>query len=193
MGQLPRMGLSDLKYAPRRTTLRLILDDNVRVELEAAKAASAAVTKDSDLNASGEAARRLEAAEAAADEAAASFVFEAIPRVKLSALIADCPPTSEQLDSWKERVRANPLIRMDAPQWDIDSFMPKLIAASLVEPASTEEEVVELWENGDWSDAIWAALWVAAWDRTNQQVSTHPTSGIGSKQTQGSDPKPATP
>jgi hypothetical protein len=177
------MALKDLKYAPRRTTLRLILDDNVRAELEAARTASKTNTDHDDLSSAGESTRRLEEAEAAAEEAAATFVFEAIPRVKLQEMIADCPPTSEQLDRWKEKDRNNPLVSIEPPKFNYDKFAPRLIAKSLVEPETSESEVVEMWEDGEWGDAIWAALWVAAWDKTNLEVSVFPTSGIGSKKT----------
>jgi len=189
------VSLKDLKYTPRRTTLRLILDDNVRSNLEAARAAAKAEAKrdDADLASAGTAARELERAETAADEAAVSFVFEAIPRVKLADLIEACPPTSEQLERWKEKDRNNPLASIPPPQFDYGKFAPLLIAASLVEPTTSEEEAVELWEQGAWTDSIWAALWVAAWDRTNQAVTALPTFGIGSKRTKASDPKSPTP
>ena len=189
------MGLRDLRYTPRRTTLRLILDDNVRSDLEAAREEAKAESKrgDADLASAGKAARRLEKAEAAADEAAVSFVFEAIPRIKLADLIEACPPTSEQLERWKEKDRNNPLVSIPPPEFDYEKFAPRLIAASLVEPATTEEEAVELWEEGAWTDSIWSALWIAAWDRTNQAVTALPTFGIGSKKTKGSDPKSPTP
>lgn len=189
------MGLRDLKYAPRRTTLRLILDDNVRVELEAAQASAKAEAGriDADLASAGTAARRLEKAEAAADKAAVSFVFEAIPRIKLAELIEACPPTTAQLERWKEKDRNNPLVSIPPPEFDYERFAPRLIAASLVEPETTQDEAVELWEEGSWGDSIWIALWVAAWDKTNQAASTFPTFGTGSKKTQGSGPKSPTP
>jgi hypothetical protein len=65
-----------------------------------------------------------------------------------------------------------------APEFDYQAFAPRLIAASLVEPESSVDEVVDMWENDDWSDAIWGALWNKAWS-VNQEVSTRPTYGTG--------------
>lgn len=182
------MSLKDLNYKPRRNTVRILFDDSVRQELEEARVnlKREQARKDRGLDSAPE--QRLEKAEAAAEEAAVSFVFEAIPRAELAALIADCPPTSKQLEQWKEEDRNNPLVVIPAPEFDYEKFPPRLIAASLVEPETSETEVLELWEEGEWSDAIWNELWKTAWDKTNRGVSTLPTSGIGSAKTPASDP-----
>lgn len=186
------MSLKDLDYKPRRTTVRIVLDDTVRQELEDARAdlRTAKARPDRGLESAPE--QRLEEAEAAAEEAAVSFVFEALPRRKLTELIEACPPTTKQLEKWKEEDRNSPLVVVPAPEFDYEKFPPRLIAASLVEPETTTEEVLDMWENGDWSDAIWDALWQTAWNKTNQGITTLPTSGIGSRKTQASDPESPT-
>lgn len=186
------MGLKDLAYEPRKTTLRLILDDNIRIELGEAEAAARQGRDDPTLGTETAATQRLDEAKAAAESGAVTFIFQALPRPKLAELVAACPPTAAQLERWKEEDRNNPLIVVPSPEFDYEKFAPRLIAASMVEPASTEAEVVEMWEEGSWSDAVWGALWKAAWDRTNQQVSVLPTSGTGSGKTQDSGPKPPT-
>ena len=186
------MSLKDLGYKPRSTTIRIIFDDTLRVELEEARAALKRERARNDRGLESAAEERVEAAEAAADEAAVSFVFQALSRAALAELIAECPPTSEQLEKWKEEDRNNPLLVVPAPEFDYDSFPPKLIAASLTSPETTEAEVLEMWESGEWSDAIWNSLWKTAWDETNRKVSTLPTSGIGSAKTPASDPKSPT-
>lgn len=187
------MSLRDLGYKPRRSVVRIILDDSVRQEVEAARAHLKREVARPDRGLSSDAEKRVQDAEAAAEEAAVSFVFEAVPRAKLAELIAACPPTTEQLDQWKEEDRNNPLVVIPAPEFDIDLFPPRLIAASLVEPETTEEEVVEMWQSGEWSDSIWGELWKTAWDKTNRGVTTLPTFGIGTAKTPVSGPEPATP
>jgi hypothetical protein len=186
------VSLKDLGYKPRRNAVRIIFDDTLRVELEDARAELVRQKARADRGLSSEAEQRAEAAEAAAQEAAVSFVFEAIPRSRLDALVKECPPTSEELESWKEEDRNNPLLVIPPPQFDWRKFMPRLIAASLVEPDTTEAEVLEMWETGEWSDAIWDELWKTAWDKTNKGVSTLPTLGIGSAKTLVSDPESST-
>ena len=187
------MSLKDLGYKPRRNTKRIVLDDSLRVELDEARAALKRELARQDRGLSNDAEKRLEEAEAAADKAAVSFVCEAIPRRRLSELIADCPPTSEQLERWKEEDRNNPLLVIPAPEFDYQKFPPRLIAASLVEPETNEDDVLEMWESGDWSEAIWDELWKLAWVETNKGVTTLPTSGIGSAKTRASDPESSTP
>jgi hypothetical protein len=182
------VSLKDLNYKPRRNSKQIVFDDSIRVELEEARAALKLEKARKDRGLSSEAEKRVEQAEAAAREAAVSFVFEALPRPKLESLIAECPPTSAQLESWKEEDRNNPLLVIPPPQFDIDKFPPRLIAASLVSPETTEAEVVEMWETGEWSEAIWDELWKTAWNETNKGVSTLPTLGIGSAKTPASDP-----
>jgi len=192
------VSLKDLGYKPRRSSTRIILDDTLRTELEEAHAAYAAQKRrearpDQGLGSKlGELQERIDTAEAAADEAAVSFVCEAIARVRLAELVAACPPTSAQLERWKEEDRNNPLIVIPAPEFDYNTFPPRLIAASLVEPETTEAEVLDMWETGAWSDAIWTELWKTAWDKTNRGVTTLPTSGIGSAKTPASDPVSST-
>jgi hypothetical protein len=176
------MGLKDLKHAPRRTTLRLLLDDNVRAEFESARADLAAYEKNPE-SLDSKPQQRFDDAQAAAEDAAVTFVFEALSRIRLAELIADCPPTSEQLEQWKEEDRNNPLLIIDPPAFDYENFAPRLIAASLVEPETTVDEVMELWESGDWSEAIWLTLWDAAWKRTNQVAPTLPTFGTDTRKT----------
>lgn len=186
------MSLKDLGYKPRRNTKRIILDDTLRVGLLEARAALKRELNRKDRGLTNDAEMRLEEAEAAAETAAVSFVCEALPRHRLAELVAACPPTSQQLEKWKEEDRNSPLLVIPSPEFDYDKFPPRLIAASLVEPETTEAEVLEMWESGDWSDAIWDELWKLAWNETNKGVTTLPTSGIGSAKTQASDPESLT-
>lgn len=185
------MSLKDLGYKPRRTTVRIVLDDTVRQELEDARAALRAEKGRVDRGLDSAPEQRVEEAEAAAEEAAVSFVFQAVPRRQYEELVEALPPTQAQLEQWKEQDRNNPFVAVPPPAYDYTRFAPRLIAASLVEPETTEEEVVELWEEGDWSESVWDKLYDAA-KEVNEKTTTLPTSGIGSRKTQASDPESPT-
>lgn len=174
------VSLKDLTYKPRQESAKVILDDNVREELDQARAALTRARREDANPDKGlisdvpRLEKAVEKAETAADKAAVLFTFRALPRHKVAELVADCPPTTTQLDRWKEAQRATPLVPRPAPDYDYEKFAPLLIAASIVEPTTTESEVTEMWEKGAWSDAIWTELWKVAW-KVNQEVSTRPT------------------
>ncbi|MFP4074052.1 MAG: hypothetical protein ACLFVZ_08430 [Actinomycetota bacterium] len=183
------MSLKDLNYKPARRTVEIIFDDEVRRELLEARALAKQGDPDAGLGTSPE--KRLEAAEAAAEEAAVSFVFQAIPRHRLAEITNAHPPTSEDIDRWKETVKANPFAAGKAPEFDLMAVTPRVIAASLVEPETTEEEVLEMWDEGEWSEAVWGQLAKAAWS-VNDETHTVPTFGNGSKKTLTSVPESST-
>lgn len=165
--------------------MRIVMDDSLRRAAEAAKEAVVRQRREEakDGQGLGSQVPALEEAwreaEAAADEAAVSFTFRAVGRRRLADLVAECPPSADQLERWKDRVKTSPLLATAAPEFDYERFAPRLIAVSMVEPESSLDEVLELWEDDDgWSDAIWAELWRVAWD-VNQEASTRPTSGTG--------------
>lgn len=173
------MGLADLAYKPRQATVRIVFDDTLRQQADDARKALAAQRRVESQDGQGlsskipELEEALTAADAAADEAAVSFVFQAIPRHQLAALVAECPPSADELDDWREQANRS-ILAGGAPNWSTKTFPPRLIAASLVEPETTQSEVLKLWDEGGWSEAIWNRLWDAAWS-VNQEASTRPT------------------
>ena len=175
MGRYCRcVSLKDLGYKPRTRGVRIIFDDPVRAELEDARTALKRWLGRPDQTLSADHEKRVEEAETAAEKAAVLFTFRALPRHRVADMIAQCPPTVEQLDRWKDALRAAPLVNRSAPAFDIDKLTPLLIGASIIEPAATESDIQDMWERGDWSDAIWTALWDAAWD-VNEVAFTLPT------------------
>lgn len=179
------MSLSELGYKPRRASVRIVMDDELRRHVEETRARlheqRRAERVDESLGSKvPQFEEALAAAERVADESAVTFTFEALPRHQLAALVNDCPPTTEDLK------KARP------PQFNVERFTPRLIAASMVEPEAEVGEVVAMWEKGDWSDAIWGQLWSTAWG-VNEEVSTRPTYGNGYKETPISVPVPSTP
>jgi hypothetical protein len=83
------------------------------------------------------------------------FVFRSVGRRKYEDLVDSCPPSKKQLaEAQKDGT--------DAPGWNQESFPPTLIAAALVEPELSEEEVFEIWESDDWNQAELVTLFMAA-------------------------------
>lgn len=182
------MTLKDLGYKPRQASVRIVLDDNLRQQVEHAFARITHQKLEESKDGQGLGSKlpalqaELEEAERTADESAVTFVFQALPRRRIADLVTACPPSETQLARWKESVRAAPLVARPVPEFDWDRFAPRLIAACMTSPSTTEGEVLEMWEDGDWSDAVWEQLWKAAWS-VNQEVSTRPTFGTDSKPT----------
>jgi hypothetical protein len=183
------VNLTDITYKPRRASVRIVFDDDLAQAVESTRAAYQAQKREEAKPGQGLGSKlpqlqeAIDAAENAADEAAVEFTFQAVGRKILSDLVAACPPTSGQLERWKESVRAAPLVARSAPEFDYEKFAPLLIEAALVDPVPKRGEIGSLWEADDgWSDAIWAALWETAW-KVNQEATTRPTLGTGSRPT----------
>ena len=99
---------------------------------------------------------------AAYDEALANssdivveFQFRSIGRHKFEELITNSPPTPKQK---QQALKDNE----DEPAWNPDTFMPGLLAASIVTPEISEEEMFELWDSEDWNMAELMSLFLAA-------------------------------
>lgn len=181
------MALKDLGYVAREAATNIVFDDEARRELDAAATALAqyAQRADGDLAELNRLQERLDAAQAAADATTVVFRFRARSRRAIADLVAECPPSSDQLERWQAQARAQPLVTKAAPEFDWDKFAPRLIAMSMVEPVTDEAEVLAMWNDDSdsaWSDAIWEALWDAAWS-VNQQITTRPTFANDSEQT----------
>lgn len=83
------------------------------------------------------------------------FVFRSIGRHKFEELIANSPATDKQK---KQAMKDGE----EEPAWNPDTFMPGLLAASIVTPEISEEEMFELWDSEDWNMAELMALFLAA-------------------------------
>lgn len=83
------------------------------------------------------------------------FVFRSVGRRRYEELVEECPPSKKQIaDAKREGV--------DAPGWNPDTFPPTLIAAALIEPEYTYDEVFEIWESEDWNQAELVTLFMSA-------------------------------
>ena len=90
-----------------------------------------------------------------AEESTVEFVFRSIGRAKFDEVMESCPPTDEQSKDAK-------LKGEDAPIWNGETFPPALVAAAIVDPELTEEQVFEIWEGEDWNHAEVLSLFMAA-------------------------------
>lgn len=66
-----------------------------------------------------------------------SIWFEAIAAAHYDKLVAKCPPKQED--------------KKQGLQYNVDSFAPKIIAATCVQPSMSEDEAKELWESDNWN------------------------------------------
>lgn len=99
----------------------------------------------------------LKAAQDAAMEDSVEFVFRSMGRKQYDALVDEHPPSeASRKDALKQG--GNP----DQLPWDPYTFPPALLAASIVSPALTHEDIMELWESNDWSGNEMSELFSAA-------------------------------
>lgn len=89
------------------------------------------------------------------EEQTVEFVFRSIGRARFDEVMESCPPTDKQLNDAKKKGE-------DVPLWNGDTFPPALVAACIVEPELTEDEVFEIWEDEDWNHAEVLSLFMAA-------------------------------
>lgn len=98
---------------------------------------------------------KFEALKSAMDGEVVEFVFRSIGRSRYEEIFEECSPTEKQK---QEAARKGE----EEPQWNEDTFPASVMAASIVEPEMTEEEVFEMWESEDWNQAELTSLFLAA-------------------------------
>lgn len=181
------------KRKPSRQTVRLLLDGTLADQIEAArhqlKVAKAADQVDPRGLASRAAPLEVRLAELRleAEEASTAFTFEALGRVRFQELKREYPPTEEQWERYRERVKA--AWWAPAPEFEELTFAPALIATCCVDPAMTIEDAQALWD--ELSDGEAAALYAAAL-AVNEEVTSRPFSGTDTVTTPSSGPDSTT-
>lgn len=102
-----------------------------------------------------DAAEKLEIAKAALEENSAEFVFRSIGRKKYEELLLQHVPTEAQAKRAKDAG--------ESPyQWNPDTFPVAVLAKSIVTPELSEEEIAEIWNGDDWSQAETLSILEAA-------------------------------
>lgn len=85
------------------------------------------------------------------EDAVAYFTFRGIGRAAYEKLVDSHPPTAEQ----RTKAKAG---GMGDLAWNHDTLPPALVAACLVEPQLSYEDVLDLWCSPDWNQAELAVL-----------------------------------
>ena len=142
---------------PRRV-VELVMDAAAGAELEALEQLLERAQRHDEANGTETArdvAKRLQELEAQADESRVQFVLEAITHRAYQALLAEHPPTKEQIEAAARRGGS------EEPVFDPDTFAPALVEAQLIEPKpESPEEFAAFWD--DLSDGQLGQLWGAA-------------------------------
>jgi hypothetical protein len=147
-------------------TVAIALDPELAEELEEARRArdlaqsrANARKDDSELQAQlWEAEERYAQAEErmGGDDAVAHFTFRSIGRAAFDALVDAHPPTPAQ------RAKAKSFGVNGEMQWNMDTFPPALVAACLVEPKLSAEEMLAIWRDDSWNQVELNDLFLAA-------------------------------
>lgn len=154
---------------PARASVLIVLDpdaadaiDRAEGEVNAARLGLSFAVSGTDAHR--EAQARLDRAEWALTEAkdaarpaTTEFVFEALSRPFYDELIDQHPASDEQKANAKREGRM-------PPNYNVDSFPPALVAATLVSPKMTLDDAKELWSDPNWSPAELVDLFAAARD-----------------------------
>jgi hypothetical protein len=172
---------------PITKTVAIALDPDLAEELEEARrgrdtAAARAGARANDSEAQAqlwEAEERLAQVEARMvdEEAVAYFTFRSIGRALYDALVDEHQPTPAQ------RAKAKSL-GMGEIAWNPDTFPPALVAACLVTPPLTSDEMQALWRDDAWNQAELNAMLQAAVDVNGSRRTVE--LGKGSRKTQAS-------
>lgn len=167
---------------PRRKAVRLVLDGQSHAELALAqnelrnlKLRERVEGKDETLASEIPGLeRKIQELEAELITNAPIFEFQAIGRRELDQIRNDHPPTEDQWELYRERVKVNPLVQ--PPSFNPEGLAPALLAASALEPSMTLDEAQALWDS--LSDGEAAQLYEAAWS-VNMEAASVPLSGSG--------------
>lgn len=145
-----------LAKKPRTALFLVVLDDDLCIEhdrrldeLNQARTNGHTPEQVAELEAA------VREAKHAIDDATVSMKLSAIGREAYDALVDAHPPTDEEIEDAKERGKPKPV-------YNADTFPIALIAASLVEPRMTEEQVAAIY--AAWNTQEVADLFMTAMD-----------------------------
>lgn len=103
----------------------------------------------------------FQAAKAVLENNSVEFTFRNIGRRRVEDLILDHLPTDKQIQRAKD-------LGAGRPEYNPDTFPPALVAACLVSPKFTPDEIADMYESEDWSGGELDALFGTAM-RVNSQ------------------------
>lgn len=160
------------KKKPQMRRVKLPLESSLLIELEEARAAvkrwerlgAAGLITEEQADEVADDEERLANAEAAMENNSVEFVFQAIGREEFEELVAANPPTAQQKNKIRDEMKRQGMPRSQqiGPQWNIETFPPKLIAATCTSPEMTEAQSLELWASTQFNQAELEMLFSAA-------------------------------
>lgn len=118
------------------------------IKVQAARNAQAKADKDDTAHRLLKKKRKSLTRKIVVDDETIDLVFEAVSSRELDRLRAKHPPTAEQ--------------RVNGQGVNTETFAPALVAATLVSPELSEEEIVAMWEDDSWSTGELGELFDAA-------------------------------
>lgn len=133
---------------PRQLSVGLVADDDLGTAVEEAELA---VRKLAGRRGASAARDQLEQAQVALDAATIWFTFQSLGVRAFEALVAEHPPTAEQIAAAAEAGAPR-------PDWNDQTFGGALIAASCISPRITPEQAHELLGDPAWNVAEVGAL-----------------------------------
>lgn len=89
------------------------------------------------------------------------FTFKSIGRKGFEEILEEYPATAAQKRDAKREGN-------EEPGFDIDTFPPALLAAALVSPSLTADDIADMWDSDDWNHAELMVLFLSAME-VNQQ------------------------
>jgi hypothetical protein len=104
----------------------------------------------------------LEEMQPSVEEASCTFVFKSLGRVEFEKLLDEYPPTKEQREAARKKGE-------DIPNFNVDTFPPVLVAACMIEPELSLDDVKSLWSDDNWNTAELTSLWLAAFNANQQR------------------------
>jgi hypothetical protein len=170
-----------VRLSPKRNKVEELL--RLRERLSVAKLAD----DDSLASEVPELERQVKKVEAEAMASGPTYNFRQLTRREKAEIVRKYPPTSEQWQRYREKAKAYPGYILDAPEFDMTSAAPEVLALGATDPPLTLDEATKLWDDSSDNDA--ASLWQAAWvDATGP-----PIFGTGTDMTPPSGPESTTP
>lgn len=114
-------------------------------------------------------------------DAVVEMTFRGIGRQAYDRLVELHPPTSEQVAKAKKQGMG------DSLAWNLDTFPPAVVSASLIEPKLSQDQVRDLWYSEDWNQMELAVLFQTALEVNGTRRTVE--LGKGSRTTKSSAPK----
>lgn len=120
----------------------------------------------------------VEQAKEAVEASTMQLLLGGIGRVHKRALLDEHPPRDEDHERVTEQGGVLG-VKLDKAEFNGDTYPPALIAASLIEPKLTAEQVAEL--TADWNDNEFMLVWFTALEVNADSAMVNPKAGNGTR------------